>query len=61
MRAGIRRHLLSCILSEEGRDHSWQFDMEAEGKWETEGFEGEDFEHVVMLEVNSYSQDLEVD
>ena len=28
--------------------------MGAEGKWKTEGFEGEDFERVVMVEVNDY-------
>ena len=54
MRAGIRQDLLSEILSQEGEHHPWQFDMEAEGKWKTEGFEGEDFERVVMVEVNDY-------
>lgn len=52
-RAGIRRDLLSGIASD-GGDEPWVFDMEAEGTWETEGFEGEDFERVVMVEVNDH-------
>lgn len=53
VRAGIRRDLLSGIASA-GGDEPWVFDMEAEGNWETEGFEGEDFERVVMVEVNDF-------
>jgi hypothetical protein len=51
VRAGIRRDLLSGIASAGGGEH-WVFDMEAEGIGETEGFEDEDFERVVMVEVN---------
>ena len=47
------RDLLSGIASAGGGEH-WVFDMEAEGNGETEGFEDEDFERVVMVEVNDF-------
>jgi hypothetical protein len=54
VRAGIRLELLSVIASEEGDDNAWRLDMEAEGKWATGDFEGEDFERVVIVEANEF-------
>jgi len=51
VRAGIRRELLEGI-ADAGDDDPWVFDMNAEGNWETAGFEGEDLERVVIVEVN---------
>ena len=56
VRAGIRNDLLSGIDSA-GDDDPWVFDMNAEGKWETEGFEGEDLTRVVIVEVNDFAED----
>jgi hypothetical protein len=56
VRSGIRNDLLSGINSARD-DDPWVFDMNAEGKWETEGFEGEDLTRVVIVEVNSYGED----
>ena len=59
-RAGIRRDLLAGIASD-GSDEPWVFDMEAEGKWDTDGFMDEDFERVVIVEVNDYGEGLDVE
>jgi hypothetical protein len=55
MRAGIKRELLSVIASE-GSDYEWQFNMEAQDRWEIGDFEGEDSERVVVVEVNDLDQ-----
>ena len=55
VRAGIRDDLLSGIESA-GDDDPWVFDMEAEGNWETAGFEGEDLTRVVIVEVNDFGE-----
>jgi hypothetical protein len=49
VRAGIRQQLLSVIRSEEG-ENTWSFDMNAGGIY-TEGFEDEDLDRVVVVEV----------
>ena len=60
VRAGIRRELLEGI-ADAGDEEPWVFDMEAEGNWETAGFEGEDLEHVVIAEVNDYDNGVDVE
>lgn len=59
-RAGIRRDLLSGIRSS-GDEDPWVFDMEAEGKSETAGFEGEDLKRVVVVEVNNYGDGVRLE
>jgi hypothetical protein len=59
-RAGIRRDLLSGIASA-GDEDPWVFNMNAEGQWETEGFEDEDLERVVIVEVNDYAEGMDVE
>ena len=51
VRAAIRQDLLSGI-EDAGDEDSWVVDMQAEGKWETAQFEGEDLQRVVIVEVN---------
>ena len=60
VRAGIRRDLLAGIANAGDDEDQWVFEMEAEGKWETAGFEGEDLEHVVIAEVNNYGEGVDV-
>jgi hypothetical protein len=60
VRAGIRRDLLAGIASAGDDEDQWVFDMEAEGNWETAGFEGEDLERVVIAEVNNYGEGVDV-
>lgn len=58
VRAGIRRDLLSGIRST-GDDDPWTFNMNGEGcmeALETPGFEEEDFNRVVIVEVNDWSE-----
>lgn len=56
VRAGIRRELFWGI-AHAGDDDPWVFNMDAEGDWESPGFEDEDYERVIVVEVNSYSDD----
>lgn len=54
VRAGIRRDLRSGMASA-GDDDPWVIDMGADWSWGTEGFEDEDFERVVIAEVNDHA------
>lgn len=58
VRAGIRKDLESGIVNS-GDTDCWAFDMNAEGSWETDGFQGEDLERVVIVEVNDYGEGCE--
>jgi hypothetical protein len=60
VRAGIRQELLEGI-ADAGDEEPWVFDMQAEGNWETAGFEGEDLERVVIAEVNDYDNGVDVE
>lgn len=56
-RAGIKQELLMGIASA-GDEDPWVFDMEAEDYWQSAGFEGEDLDRVVIVEVNDYGDRL---
>jgi len=55
VRAGIRRDLLSGIAESLDTD-PWVISMEPEFGWGTRGFEDEDFERVVIVEVNDFRE-----
>jgi len=53
VRAGIRKDLLSGI-ADAGDDEPWAISMDANCGWGTEGFENEDYERVVITEINDH-------
>ena len=57
VRAGIRRELLWGIADDGDDEVHWEFNMDAEGIWDSPGFEDEDFECVIVVEVHSDSED----